>query len=168
LLAAGFAITAGMASGGPEAGFLVAVALFGGMALPMYSLCLAHANDYLRPEEMVPASGSLILMASFGAALGPASVSAAMALFGAPAFFWWLAAIHVAIGVFALWRMTRRAALAPEAQGAFIAMPPRATPAATGLYAEAAIAPGFAAQEGQEPARTPAEDELTTRGEGAT
>jgi MFS family permease len=81
LLAAGFALAAGMA-GGSEIGLLVAVALFGGMALPMYSLCLAHANDYLRPEEMVPASGSLILMASFGAALGPASASAAMALFG--------------------------------------------------------------------------------------
>jgi hypothetical protein len=53
------------------AGFLLAVALFDGMALPMYWLCLARANDYLRPEEMVPASRSLILMASFGAALGP-------------------------------------------------------------------------------------------------
>jgi hypothetical protein len=127
-----------MVSRGSDLGLLLAVALFGGMALPMYSLCLAHANDYLRPEEMVPASGSLILTASIGAALGPASASAAMAMFGPQAFFWWLAAIHGAIGVFALWRMTRRAGSALEAQGAFIAMPPRATPAATGLYAEAA------------------------------
>ena len=168
LLAAGFAITAGMASGGPEAGFLVAVALFGGMALPMYSLCLAHANDYLRPEEMVAASGSLILMASFGAALGPVSASAAMALFGPPAFFWWLAAIHGAIGVFALWRMTRRAAPAPEAQGAFIAMPPRATPAATALYAEAASGPGSAAHEAGESTQPRTEGELMPRGERAS
>jgi hypothetical protein len=63
--------------------------------------------------------------------------------------------------------MTRRAAPAPEAQGAFIAMPPRATPAATALYAEAAIAPGSAAQEGREAARIRIEVELMPR-EGGT
>jgi MFS family permease len=140
LLAAIFALAAGVASGGSEAALLLTVALFGGMALPMYSLCLAHANDYLAPEEMVQASGSLILMASLGAALGPASAAAAMAWLGPPGFFWWLAAIHGAIGAFALFRMTRRAAPAPEAQGAFVALPPRATPAASALYAEAAAA----------------------------
>ena len=140
LLAAAFALAAGVSSGGSEAGLLVTVALFGGMALPMYSLCLAHANDYLAPEEMVQASGSLILMASLGAALGPASVAAAMAVLGPEGFFWWLALIHGAIGAFALYRMTRRAAPAPEAQGAFVALPPRATPAASALYADAAAA----------------------------
>jgi len=140
LLAAAFALAAGVSSGGSEVGLLVTVALFGGMALPMYSLCLAHANDYLAPEEMVQASGSLILMASLGAALGPASAAAAMAVLGPEGFFWWLATIHGAIGAFALFRMTRRAAPAPEAQGAFVALPPRATPAASALYADAAAA----------------------------
>ncbi|MGH6912491.1 MAG: MFS transporter, partial [Geminicoccales bacterium] len=91
LLAATFALAAGVTSRDSGPGLLLTVALFGGMALPMYSLCLAHANDFLKPDEMVPASGSLILMASIGAALGPASASAAMASLGPQAFFWWLA-----------------------------------------------------------------------------
>jgi MFS family permease len=150
LLAAIFALAAALANtSSAPALLLLMVALFGGMALPMYSLCLAHANDYLKPAEMVQASASLILVAGLGAALGPASAALAMAALGPPGFFLWLAAIHGAIGGFALWRMTRRAGPAPEDQGAFVALPPRATPAASALYAE--VAAERAAGAGEKP-----------------
>jgi MFS family permease len=130
-LAAGFALAAG-AAGAAQPLLLLAVALFGGTALPMYSLCLAQANDHLRPEEMVPAGAKLILVASIGAAIGPASAALAMALIGLHGFFLWLAAIHGAIGLFALWRMTRRPAAAD--QSAFVSLPP--SPVASALYVE--------------------------------
>jgi MFS family permease len=124
--------------GRSAAGLLAVVALFGGLTLPMYSLCIAHTNDFLKPEQMVQASGSLVLIGGIGASLGPVTAGAMMALAGPAGFFWWLAGIHAAIGLFAVWRMTRRRALPVAEQGAYVALPPRATPAASALRADAA------------------------------
>ncbi len=121
-----------------EPGLLAVVALYGGLALPMYSLLIAHANDVLKPEQMVQASGTLVLIGGIGASLGPVSVGLMMTSIGPDGFFWWLAAIHAAIGLFAVWRMTQRQGLPVAGQSPYVAMPPRATPAASALYAEAA------------------------------
>ena len=51
---------------GSFAALLIAFGVFGGLALPMYSLCIAHTNDHLEPEQMVAASGALVLAAGFG------------------------------------------------------------------------------------------------------
>jgi hypothetical protein len=50
----------------------------------------------------------------------------------------------------------------------FIAIPPRATPAASALYIDAASAPASAAQQAREPTRPRAEAELMPRGEGSS
>jgi MFS family permease len=110
--------------------------LFGGMSLPMYSLCAAHLNDYLDPKQMVAASSGFVLVSGLGAILGPTSASAAMHLAGPQGFFLWLALVKCCIGLFALWRMTRRAAMPLEDQGAFVSMPPRASPVAVTLNPE--------------------------------
>ena len=59
---------------------------------------------------MVAASGGLVLASGVGAVLGPITVSLAMTLLGPVGFFWWLAAIHAAIGVFVVYRMAKRRA----------------------------------------------------------
>lgn len=109
----------------PIWGELLVAFAFGGASLPMYSLCGAHTNDYLKPDQMVGASSGLILINGLGAALGPGAVSGAMELSGPEGFFWWLAAIFVVIGAFALYRMARRRAVPLADQGSFVAMPPR-------------------------------------------
>ena len=38
------------------------VTLLGGLTLPLYSVCAAHMNDYLKPSQMVAASGTLVLI----------------------------------------------------------------------------------------------------------
>ena len=43
--------------------------------------------------------------------------------------------MHGTIGLFALWRMTRRPARPVAKQGAYVALPPRATLAASAMYA---------------------------------
>ena len=126
--------------GRSAAGLLACVALFGGLTLPMYSLCIAHTNDVLKPEQMVQASGTLVLIGGIGASLGPVTAGAMMALLGPAGFFWWLAAIHAAIGLFAVYRMTRRRTLPAAKRDADAALPPRATPAASGFHADAADA----------------------------
>lgn len=133
LAAAGAALAAVYAADLSQAALLVLAALIGGLSLPMYSLCLAHTNDHLEPEQMVSASSSLVLVGGIGACLGPFSAAAAMSLAGAHGFFWTLAAAHGAIGAFALYRMTRREAVPLEAQRHYVAVPSRATFVATSM-----------------------------------
>lgn len=110
--------------------------LYGGMTLPMYSLCGAHLNDYLDPKQMVAASSSFVLVNGLGATLGPVSGSTAMDLAGPNGFFMWLALVHCFIALFALWRMTRRASMPLEDQGTFVSMPPRVSTVAVTLNPE--------------------------------
>ena len=118
---------------------LAASFLFGGMMIPIYSLALAYANDHLKTEQMVAASGTLVLVGGVGAFLGPTLVAASMDLFGPEGFFWALAAVHSLLGLFILYRMTQRAALPADEQGSYVAMPSRTTMVAGEMYGEAAI-----------------------------
>ena len=86
------------------------MAVVGGLSIPLYSLCIAHANDYLEPEQMVAASSGLVLASGMGAILGPITASLSMWLVGPEGFFWWLAVIHIAMGTFAVYRMASRRA----------------------------------------------------------
>ncbi len=135
-LAALFAATAGLVPDLPLWWLLGLTFLFGGMTLPMYSLCGAHLNDYLDPKQMVAASSAFVLVNGLGAILGPTSGSIAMQLAGPEGFFLWLALVHCFIALFALWRMTRRAAMPLKDQGAFVSMPPRGSPVAVTLNPE--------------------------------
>lgn len=93
---------------------LALVFALGAATLPLYSLVVAHTNDYLKPSEMVAASSSLMLVFGIGAIAGPAIVGLAMSAIGPVAFFLYLTAAHVLIALIALFRMTRRAAPSAE------------------------------------------------------
>ena len=135
-LAAAAALVAGLLPIDVRFGLFIAMATFGGMSQPLYSLCIAHTNDYLKPEQIVAASGSLVLVAGVGLSFGPMLTATMMHLHDISGFFWSLAATHAFIGLFALWRMTRRNALPLEDQGQFVAMAPRSSPVAAGLAHE--------------------------------
>jgi MFS family permease len=109
-LAAAAAVAAVPISAMSTSTLLLLMAVFGGLSIPLYSLCIAHANDYLEPGQMVAASSGLVLASGVGAILGPITASLSMWLIGPVGFFWWLAAIHVAMGIFAVYRMARRRA----------------------------------------------------------
>ena len=93
------------------------IGVFGGLSLPLYSLCIAHANDFLEPEQMVGASGGLVLASGIGAVIGPLLVSVVMSQVGPEGLFYSLGAIHVLLGVFALYRMFKRPAKPLSEQG---------------------------------------------------
>ncbi len=93
--------------------------LFGGFSLPMYALCVAHTNDHLRPEQMVAASGGLILAGAIGAVIGPLGISLAMDI-STDWFFGTLAIVHASIGLFALLRMLARKATPLDLQGSHV------------------------------------------------
>lgn len=115
-----------------DANILLLVGLvFGGMALPLYSLCIAHTNDHLTSKQMVAASSTLIMANGLGAMVGPSIAGLAMDLLGTPGYFWALIAVNIIFVIFGLYRMTRRPAIAAEDQGNFVAVDARMTVVAT-------------------------------------
>lgn len=95
----------------------VAVAIFGGLAFPLYSICIAYTNDHLEPNQMIAASGALVLVGGIGAITGPLLFAFIMDVFGHQSLFWSIAAIHGVTGLFAIYRMLRSAPVPRERQG---------------------------------------------------
>ena len=114
---------------------LVAGFLYGGASTPLYSLYLAHANDFLTPKQVVSTSGMLIMVNGVGAVLGSPVVGTAMGFFGVHAYFVVQGIMHIGMIGFGLHRMRSRAPLPNEAQGRFIAV--RGTQVAATLLPEA-------------------------------
>jgi MFS family permease len=96
---------------------LLSVGLFGGLAFPLYSICIAYTNDHLDPSQMIAASGALVLIGGLGAVFGPILTASIMDRFGNDYFFWSMGGIHGLMGLFALYRMTRSAAVPLKKQG---------------------------------------------------
>ena len=95
----------------------VSVGLFGGLAFPLYSLCLAYINDHLEPKQMIAASGALVLVSGLGAVAGPLAFAAIMDYFGERALFVAIAAVHALTAVFAVYRMAKSAPVPMARQG---------------------------------------------------
>ena len=122
---------------GHEALFLV-MCVYGGMSLPLYSICVAYTNDRLTSEQMVAASSTLVLVRGIGSVLGPMATALFMAWFGLTAFFWCLAFAHILVGAFALYRRTQRAAVPVEEQRQYPMTSPQESPIAAAIVAESA------------------------------
>ncbi len=117
-------------------GLLVLISLFGGMSLPLYSLFIAHTNDHLRNEQMVAASATLVLVGGLGAIMGPTLCASVMSLLGPSGFFWYLVAVHVLLGGFAVYRMTRRPSTPLDEQRHYANLSPRASPVAAAIASQ--------------------------------
>ena len=109
------------------------IALLGAASLPLYSLCIAHANDYLEPEQIVAASSTLVLVGSIGLTLGPLAAGLLMTRLGPQGLFWGEAFAHVFIVVFTAYRMMRREAPSVEDQHRHATITSRTTPLAAAL-----------------------------------
>ena len=61
---------------------LLSAFLIGGMSNPLYSLLIAHTNDYLDFDDMASASGGLLFINGVGAISGPLIVGWVMQSYG--------------------------------------------------------------------------------------
>jgi len=107
--------------------FFAAVAVYGGMSLTLYSLCLAHVNDQVPAREMVGASSTLILLNGAGAFVAPIVLAVAMGTAGNDIFMPVLAVLHMLLAGYAVYRMTRRAPMPEAVKSPFIGTPPGTT-----------------------------------------
>ncbi len=96
---------------------LLSAGLFGGLAFPLYSVCIAYNNDHLNPNQMIAASGALVLTGGLGAVAGPFLIASIMDQFGESYLFWSMAVVHALIGIFGLIRMLIRSPVPLDKQG---------------------------------------------------
>ncbi len=82
----------------------------GGTANPLYSLLVAHTNDFLEPEQMAPAAAGLILLNGVGAAGTPVIVGYLMDAAGPESLAVFMGVTMAAISAYAAYRSTIRAA----------------------------------------------------------
>ncbi len=88
--------------------FFTYAVLYGGMALPIFSLTLAYVNDYIPKEKFVAAGAGMQLIFGVGAMIGPVFCTILMTKFGTNGFFVHLLSFHLIIGFFGMYRITKR------------------------------------------------------------
>lgn len=82
--------------------------IFGAMIYPQYAITVAHANDFAAPDEFVKIAGGLLLLLGIGTMIGPFLAAQAMESFVPEGLFAFTAAAHLVLGLYTLFRMTRR------------------------------------------------------------
>lgn len=92
----------------PYVPMYVWIALFGGCTATLYPLCVAYANDYLEPGQVVAASSSLVFAFGIGAAAGPTLAAIAMRYAGPGGLFLLSFVICLMYTVFIIHRMRIR------------------------------------------------------------
>lgn len=88
-------------------GYIV-IFLMGAVLFPIYSLNVAHANDYAEANEFVKISGGLLIVYGVGNIIGPQLAAHMMENFGKQGMPLTLLACFAAYGLHALWRISLR------------------------------------------------------------
>jgi MFS family permease len=114
-------------------------ALVGAFTLPLYSLGVAQSNDRLEPKQMISASGTIVLVFSVFAALGPFTMSYFLELFEMFGFMIYMGIVHLAIAVTVLIMMFINQDVDESDQSDFQVMAQRPSLVAMEVIAEEAI-----------------------------
>ncbi|MBD3662961.1 MFS transporter [Sulfitobacter sp. TSTF-M16] len=119
---------------------LVSAFVMGGMSNPLYSLLIAHTNDFLEHEDMAAASGGMVFINGLGAILGPIITGWLMGTaLGPPGFYLFTTILFAALAAYAAWRSTRRPSVPVEETGNYVPIYPSATSTAVEYAQEYAI-----------------------------
>ncbi|MDA9726123.1 MFS transporter [Candidatus Pelagibacter sp.] len=116
--------------------FFIAVGLYTSLCLPLFSLNLAHTNDFVPKSKFVAAGGGLQLIFGVGAISGPILCAIFMEWFGLNGLFVFLIIAHSTIGVFGLYRMKVRSTV-ENPDSTFTPVPATITPAGLELDPDA-------------------------------
>jgi MFS family permease len=137
----GTGAVAGMFLSGQFYGLLLVGFVIGGMTGPLYSLLLAHTNDFLEHDDMAAAAGGMVFVNGLGAIAGPLVVGYLMGtgVFGPPGFFLVMAVLLFALCAYAAWRTTRRPSVSSENTGTMTPVYAGSSPLAAEWAQEVAI-----------------------------
>jgi MFS family permease len=99
------------------------VVFWGAMIYPMYSLAVAHANDFAGPDEFVKIAGGLLLLLGVGTMIGPIAAAAAMEWTVPEGLFAFTTAVHIVVVGYVIFRMSQRPSADPVLREAFQGLP---------------------------------------------
>lgn len=94
----------------------IGIFLFGAFALPLYSLCSAHANDHAAPGQHALVSAGTLFFWSIGAVIGPLIASFLMDAFGPHALFSYVVVVFVFFAAYTIARIFLRDAVPAESR----------------------------------------------------
>lgn len=112
--------------------FYFIVFVFGAVALPLYSLSVAHANDRLPRADFVEVSAGLLMINAATSIPGPILAAFVMAAAGPSALFLFTALSHAAMAFYTFTRMRIREPAPAESRDVFTPAP-QGSPAALPL-----------------------------------
>ncbi len=92
----------------------IGIFLFGAFAMPLYSLCSAHANDHAAEGQHALVSAGTLFFWSCGAVIGPLFASFMLDIFGPHALFIYMACVLSIFVLYTLQRMTVREGVPTE------------------------------------------------------
>ncbi len=101
----------------------LAGAVYGAFSFTVYSLCVAHANDFASTDKLVQTASGLLTAYGFGAFLGPIIAASFMGRLGPEGLFVMSALVSGFLGGFAIFRMRRRLSPSKEHRARIITMP---------------------------------------------
>jgi MFS family permease len=140
-LAAGTSLVSGLiiltSATGAQALVLWSFAAWGGLALCIYSVCVAHACDLVEPGQIVSTVGTLLFSWAAGVTIGPLLGAGAMELIGPKGLFIYAAVVSLLLTGFVLVRIAQ-VRRAPAGGGFAIVVPTSSASAALTPRAEAA------------------------------
>ncbi|MEA2000912.1 MAG: MFS transporter [Actinomycetota bacterium] len=105
----------------------VAVFLLGGSTFPLYSLSLSHVNDVLESRQMIAASSVFVLVTGIGSVAGPVAASLLMSATDADGLFWAVGGVHLAVGLYAIYRIVAHEGPTVSQQRSYVPIPARAS-----------------------------------------
>lgn len=100
-------------AGTDETANIIGIFIYGAFAMPLYSLCSAHGNDFAKPGEHALVSAGLLFFWSIGATIGPLIASLLLQFIGPSVFFIYTSFIFMGFLFFTLVRMKARKAVPP-------------------------------------------------------
>ncbi|MGE8103514.1 MFS transporter [Allorhizobium sp. NPDC080224] len=101
-------------AGDGELANFIGIFAFGAFALPLYSLCSAHANDHAAPGQHALVSAGTLFFWSIGAVVGPLIASFLMEVFGPHALFAYVIVVLTFFAAYTLARIRTRDAVPTE------------------------------------------------------
>ena len=107
--------------------FYIFISLYAGMSLPLFSLNLAYVNDFLPKEKFVSAGAGMQIIFGLSAMISPFVCSFFMREIGPNGIFVFLFIFQTLIGIFGIYRMTRRSS-GDNPDNTFTPMPRNITP----------------------------------------
>jgi MFS family permease len=133
------AVFAGLAFTAQFPVVLVLGFVIGAVANPLYSLLIAHTNDFLDHSDMAAAAGGLLFINGLGSMTGPLAIGGLMTRFGPGAFFVYIGSLLALIALYAAYRATQRPSPAVDSTSSYAPVAPHCSPVALELAQEVAI-----------------------------